>query len=303
MPNNILKDVLSNVLSDPLQDVFASDAAPVAPAYNVVSVYDYLETFSATYYKMNEASGNLLPYGEDEGAGLQAQLRNSGTGSLTYQQTLSTYAGAPDAVEFPGTLKMINDTGIADNEYPNLVAKNSQTVGFIFNVNGATLPDPSCTPFFSGGNISSNGSGENTKLNISIRGDSGNTLRANHEYGSGTDVNYLLAGSHYTGENMVFCVRDATAKTYKFYDDNAGTVALLGTSSAYATNPTEASTGDRWAVGGRYGDTGALVPSGYQQGLTFGVAEVLDSSYLQTIVTKARDGASSGSIYFEADLS
>lgn len=273
-----------------------------APSYNKVSVYDYLDTHGASYYKMDEASGNLILSGADS-PDVQGDLRVTGTGSLTYNQTLSTYAGAPTAVQYPGTLRMINDTGIADNDFPQLVAKGDQTVGVIFNVNGTTLNDPAGTLFFSGGDVGSNSSSENTKIMFDIRGDSGNKLRVAHEYGSGTDVSYTLAGSHYSGENMAFVVRDATAKTYKFYDDNAGTVALLGTSSAYATNPTEATTGDRIVVGGRYHSASPILPSGFQIGLVFGVADVLDSSYLQTIVTKARDGASSGSIYFEANLS
>jgi len=92
-----------------------------------------------------------------------------------------------------------------------------------------------------------------------------------------------------------------TANECSFYQDEAGTLSTVVTDS-FTNDPSTTGT-PHLQVSGREGDALERLPSGTKIALAFSSDEKIAETYLQTLITKARDGASSGSIYFEANLS
>lgn len=300
MPNNILRDVLSDVLSDPLQDVFASDAV-VAPAYNVVSLTQYFGSFSSiTYWDMTETSGSLQPNGADTHADLV--MSQTGAGAITYNTTFTTYAGADGGYTYDGTQRFISPTDFSVSAHPTVLNVGDQTLGYIFDTGGTLTGNASV--FFGGGSVASSASNENTAWYSQLRTDYQN--RYWHEYSTGSDEdlywNAIPPDSQFSGEQMQFFVRDVTANNVTRYIDSSGTLSA-GSAQAFTNDPTNSGVTNKILFGGRNGDTSAIPQSGFKQGLIFSANETIAATYLQTMIDKARTAASSGSIYFEADLS
>jgi len=295
-----MKNVMSGVMSDVMQDVFASDSAPVVPTYNVVGFYDYLDTFSTvSYYKMDQVASPLTPSGADTSTDLN--LTTSG-GTPTYSGSFSTYTDAPSYITYDGTVAW-RSSGFAAEAHPTMSTTGDQTMAIIFDQNG-TLSGNAAV-YSTGGSIASELETNNIQGQLQLQ--TNYQVRAFHEYGAGNDEtslwNAIPPDSQFSGEQFVFLTRDNTAKQYELLYDVSGTLTSQGTDS-FTNDPTStATTQNKVAISGRNGDGSNKLPSGFRLGLVLGASEVLDTSYMQTMVTKAREGASSGSIYFEANLS
>lgn len=248
------------------------------------SVVDYIIDLGGTVYDFTESSGNFNPQGADVHS--DVNLTETG-GTVTRNQSFTTYAGIPGGVSYDGSVRLITTTDVSDGSYPTLLTTGDQTVLVLFD---PVEPYPGNTEiYFAGGSVASNGSTENTMLGFQIR--TNYEHRTWHEYSSGSDhtlyYNAIPPASEFSGEQLHFVTRDTTGKEYNVYKDESGTLSA-GTSQTYSNNPTSSGTTNKMLVGGRNGDALSIPASGFKVGLVAGFSKVLTTSEMQTIINLAR---------------